>query len=529
MMSEKDKGNGEAKSGEPPKEEPFLKLLNRFRTTILGKADKNNRINRLADNTQKRGATADLKAVYQKLYDTVNSKNTNKRPGLNLIELKVAVYKNFPGFHLDEIKRIFSYLDQDGDGRVSMDEFLNGLRGSLSPYRQGLVDFVFLLLDSNGSGFIEQKELAAYFDKTTSPGILSGRNISPDLKAKEFIKMSGTEAKGTISLQQLTEFYLDRSLYIDDDVMFKYELLDDWLFEEELADLYVAHIAPNYTPDDMVVQPVPPKKMLKNMSKKSFSTGAGASGGGGGGSSGTSDLDRKASLPAVATVALSANQSSSSSSGGNDTAAQSVPTGTMAPTSASAPALGQITPSGKGAAAVQAQAQATQAMSNQFAVNQQAMMANQAIMLHHGGYYDVNEVMPGKSSTPVPPSSAERRSIVGKSPRVGNAMIGSKQQQQQQMMHQQQYQQRGWIQTDADFNAAVEERKRAYQGIYQELYTDVTLRYEIGSIDESPYEDFDGLSRNPSMKVGLQASPSRKDIQIEKVMTDFAQQDAARS
>lgn len=46
-------------------------------------------------------------------------------------------------YPLDDLKRLFAYLDHDESGRVDYDEFLVGLRGELNARRSELVGLAF--------------------------------------------------------------------------------------------------------------------------------------------------------------------------------------------------------------------------------------------------------------------------------------------------------------------------------------------------------------------------------------------------
>jgi hypothetical protein len=133
-------------------------------------------------------------------------------------------------------------------------------QGKLNSYRQGLIDFVFHLLDKNCSGMIEEKELTDYLKQTVQPGIASsGKTLPPEKKSKELIRKIALEGtlNNAISKRDLEEFYIDRGVFTVDDVMFKYEVLDDWLFSEELCDLYLkneARLTPQRGPESGAVK-----------------------------------------------------------------------------------------------------------------------------------------------------------------------------------------------------------------------------------------------------------------------------------
>lgn len=51
-----------------------------------------------------------------------------------------------------ELQALIKYYDVNGDGQISYDEFIRGLRDDLTPRRAAMVDKAFKILDFNGSG-----------------------------------------------------------------------------------------------------------------------------------------------------------------------------------------------------------------------------------------------------------------------------------------------------------------------------------------------------------------------------------------
>jgi Ca2+-binding EF-hand superfamily protein len=51
------------------------------------------------------------------------------------------------------------YYDVDGDGNVSYEEFLRGLRDDMTPRRANMVNKVFQMMDRDGSGVIQMADI----------------------------------------------------------------------------------------------------------------------------------------------------------------------------------------------------------------------------------------------------------------------------------------------------------------------------------------------------------------------------------
>ena len=106
------------------------------------------------------------------------------------------------------------------------------------------------------------------------PKILSGTALPPHVKSKELIRKICSEdgAYNAISFADLQEFYIDRGVFTTDDLTFKQELLDDWLFSEELCDQYLQNNSPNTVTSTASESPPLPKRgeLVPRVSFSSF-------------------------------------------------------------------------------------------------------------------------------------------------------------------------------------------------------------------------------------------------------------------
>ncbi len=56
------------------------------------------------------------------------------------------------GLSDDETKILFKSFDVDNSGRLSIDEFIRGVRGEMNGFRKNLIITCFKILDKNGDG-----------------------------------------------------------------------------------------------------------------------------------------------------------------------------------------------------------------------------------------------------------------------------------------------------------------------------------------------------------------------------------------
>lgn len=74
----------------------------------------------------------------------------------------LATYGLFP--KVVEIQALMKYYDVDGDGNITYEEFIRGLRDGLTERRQAMVDKAFALIDRNNSGTITIADIDAIYD-----------------------------------------------------------------------------------------------------------------------------------------------------------------------------------------------------------------------------------------------------------------------------------------------------------------------------------------------------------------------------
>lgn len=58
-----------------------------------------------------------------------------------------------------ELQALMKYYDINGDGSVSYEEFLNGLRDELTPRRKNMTLKAFAMLDKSGEGVITVQDI----------------------------------------------------------------------------------------------------------------------------------------------------------------------------------------------------------------------------------------------------------------------------------------------------------------------------------------------------------------------------------
>ena len=74
----------------------------------------------------------------------------------------LAAFNIFP--KIVEIQALMRYYDVDGDGNITYEEFIRGLRDPLTERRKNMVDKAFELIDRSGNGEIGINDIDAIYD-----------------------------------------------------------------------------------------------------------------------------------------------------------------------------------------------------------------------------------------------------------------------------------------------------------------------------------------------------------------------------
>ena len=99
--------------------------------------------------------------------------NGNKKLDPAEFEQALASFGIFP--KKVELQSLIKFYDVDGDGSISYNEFLSGLREELTERRANMVKKAFSILDTNGSGNITIGDISHVYDVSMNPEFLEGK------------------------------------------------------------------------------------------------------------------------------------------------------------------------------------------------------------------------------------------------------------------------------------------------------------------------------------------------------------------
>jgi len=99
----------------------------------------------------------------------------NHSMSLDRYEFAKAMADYALGFTENEITHIYNYFDYNRTNLVEYDEFLRTVRGPMNTQRKQIVGKAFDIMDKDGSGYIELKDIQGVYNATKHPEVLQGR------------------------------------------------------------------------------------------------------------------------------------------------------------------------------------------------------------------------------------------------------------------------------------------------------------------------------------------------------------------
>ncbi|RLN93647.1 hypothetical protein BBJ28_00004195 [Nothophytophthora sp. Chile5] len=113
----------------------------------------------------------------------------------------------------EELERTFQCFDKDQSGKITVDELMRGLRGSMPKRRILLVKQAFSRLDTSGDGKATLEEVERLYDASHHPQVLAGRMKPRDamLELMSVFEQSDSRGDGVITWHEFLEYYKELS------------------------------------------------------------------------------------------------------------------------------------------------------------------------------------------------------------------------------------------------------------------------------------------------------------------------------
>lgn len=123
-----------------------------------------------------------------------------------------------------------AHYDVDGDGNVTYEEFLRGLRDELTERRAAMVQKAFNMLDKDGSGQILVAEIAGIYDVSMNPEFLEGRKTRDEILTDFLSNFEGAKGNhdGILTKGEFFDYYTDLSMSTPSDEYFVRMMESTW-------------------------------------------------------------------------------------------------------------------------------------------------------------------------------------------------------------------------------------------------------------------------------------------------------------
>lgn len=141
------------------------------------------------------------------------------------------------------MQALMKYYDVDGDGNISYDEFIRGLRDELTERRRGMVEKAFRMMDRDGSGQITIQDLGknshlilyvflivSIYDVSMNPEYIEGRKSKDQILTEFMQNFEGARGNrdGIITKEEFFDYYTDLSMSVPSDEYFVRMMESTW-------------------------------------------------------------------------------------------------------------------------------------------------------------------------------------------------------------------------------------------------------------------------------------------------------------
>ncbi|KAF4318209.1 hypothetical protein G195_008570 [Phytophthora kernoviae 00238/432] len=146
--------------------------------------------------------------------------------GNGVIEHELGIHDADPV----EVEGVFRCFDRDQSGKITIDELMRGLRGSMPKRRILLIKEAFSKLDTSGDGNATLEEVERLYNASQHPEVLAGRMKPRDamLELMSVFEESESRGDGVITWHEFLEYYKDLSAGISNDDEFELMVRNAW-------------------------------------------------------------------------------------------------------------------------------------------------------------------------------------------------------------------------------------------------------------------------------------------------------------
>ena len=155
----------------------------------------------------------------------------------------LASFNLFP--KIVEIQALMRYYDVDGDGNITYEEFIRGLRDPLTERRKNMVDKAFELIDRSRNGAIGINDIDAIYDVSKNQDFIDGKSTRDEILQGFLNSFDGMRGNndGVVTKQEWTDYYTDLAMSTPSDEYFVKMMESVWnICEDETASVTMEQI-----------------------------------------------------------------------------------------------------------------------------------------------------------------------------------------------------------------------------------------------------------------------------------------------
>lgn len=128
----------------------------------------------------------------------------------------------------EQLSSVFSEVDGDGSGQISLQEFNLAVMGKLNTKRKALIGEAFKVLDQTGDGKVDMEDLVGTFNAKSHPDVASGKRSEEDVMLDFMGQWDTLEKDGIVTREEFEEYYKGISCLIDSDDYFELMITNAW-------------------------------------------------------------------------------------------------------------------------------------------------------------------------------------------------------------------------------------------------------------------------------------------------------------
>lgn len=140
---------------------------------------------------------------------------------------------------------MIKYYDADGDGSISYEEFIRGLRDKLSKRKESMILKAFAQLDKDGSGVVTVGEVIHLYDVIQHPDFKNHSKTKEQIVGELLDNFDGKAGNNDakLTLAEFMDYYADLAMSTPSEAYFVQLLESTWgVAEDEESQVYKGEI-----------------------------------------------------------------------------------------------------------------------------------------------------------------------------------------------------------------------------------------------------------------------------------------------